>query len=49
MEFLYNKPLGVFKELMNICNQIVSNVKKEGEDIDEEKYINLLKELVEKD
>ena len=44
--FTFN-PFGVFKELTNICNQIVSDVQEDGEEIDEEKYIVLLKNLVE--
>ena len=45
--FSTRNPHGIFKELTNICNQIVSDVKEDGEEIDEEKYIVLLKNLVE--
>ena len=48
-KFNTKNPQGVFKELTEICVQIVSEVQEDGKKIDKEKYIVLLKKLVEKD
>lgn len=47
--FSTKNPLGLFKQITNICNQVVEDGKVNGSRINEDVYVDLLNNLIEKE